>query len=506
MAIDSKRIAKNTIFLYLRMLLLMCISLYTSRVVLDKLGVEDYGLFNVVGGVVGIFSFISGTLSFGVSRYITCELGQNNFKRLKTTFSTSLIANVLIGLLLIIVLDTIGLWFVKNRLMIAPERLSAAIFVYQLSLFTMMLGFIQIPYRAVIIARERMSIYAYVSIFEAIGQLVVCYLISIGPFDKLVNYSIFLAVVQFITTILYVIYCVKQFEETKPCTEFDKTILKDILGFSGWNVAANITEALSSNGIIVIMNLFFAPAVVGAQAFASKIASTLMQFVSNFRIAIDPQIIKLYASGDYQTSKNLTLRSAVYTFDMILCLALPCIFHMETILSIWLVEVPAYTVIFSQWAILQKIPSAIDGTFFTPLVASGKIKKNAIYSLVFKIICLGSLYVILRKGGEVMWVQYVGMFSAVFFSILVKPYLLYKDVNYRTKELVKCVWKCIRVLIPSVFFSSIIYNFVGSETLFSTISSFVLIFLCVFINAVLFMDKNDRDVLFLMVRDKIRRR
>lgn len=501
--VDGKRIAKNTMFLYIRMLLLMLISLYTSRVILDVLGIEDYGLFNVVGGVVGVFSFISGTLSFGVSRYITYELGTNNIKKLKSTFSTSLIANILVGLLLVVLLDTLGLWFFYNKLTISPERLSAAFVVYQISLITMLMGFVQIPYRAVIIAHEKMGVYAYIAIFEAIGLLAICYLIATGPFDKLINYSLFLAVVQFITSFYYIFYCVKRFDETKNLLEFDKTILKDILRFSGWNVSANISEALNINGIVIIMNMFFAPALVGAQAFANKIATTIMLFVSNFRIAIDPQVIKLYAKGDKEASKRLTLRSAVYTFDVILLLALPCIFHMETILDLWLVEVPAYAVIFAQWTVAQKIPSAIDGTFFTPMVASGKIKRNAIYSLIVKTLSLIALYVVFRMGGDVMWVQYIGMFSAIFYSFFVKSYILYKDVEYNATELFGCLWQCTKVLIPSLVIAILIFNLTGEETLWNSLLSFILIAINVLINSLVFMDKADRSSLFSMMKRKL---
>ena len=503
---DNKRIAKNTIFLYIRMLLILGVTLYASRVVLDKLGVEDYGLYNVVGGVVAILSFISGTLSFGTSRFITFELGTGNTEKLKTTFSTSFYANVLIGIILLVALETVGLWFVNNKLVIPPDRFDAALIVYQISLLTMLFNIIQIPYRSAIIAHEEMGVYAYTSIFEAAGKLIACYLIAVGPFDQLVNYALFLALFQIATTLLYMYYCVRHFEETRPSKRFDKTIVKNILGFSGWNMAANMGQTFNIQGIVIIMNMFFMPAVVGAQAIASQIGNGIWQFVGSFRTAIDPQIIKLYAAGDYEGSKKLTLRSAVYTFDLILLLALPCFFLMKFILNLWLVEVPDYCLVFAQWVILQRIPAAIDGTFFTPMVASGRIKRNALFAIASSLGMLGILYVIFKLGGDVMWVQYICLIQSVCFSFIVKPYILYKDVNYGIREMLLCFVECFKVMIPAFAFSYLVYRFVGEDTFLQAGASLILIMAVVCICSFIFMNKTDRQLLITFVQNKLKQR
>jgi len=501
---DNKRIAKNTIFLYIRMLIILIVMLYTSRVILDKLGVEDFGLYNVVGGVVAMLSFISGTLSFGTSRFITYDLGTGNHDKLKTTFCTSLYANLIIGIILFIVLETIGVWFVYNKLVIPDNRLSAALIVYQISLVTMFFNFIQIPYRSGIIAHERMGVYAYVSIFEAFGRLGVCYLLAIGPFDKLVNYALFLAIVQILTTIIYGAYCMHNFAESRLSLRFDTATLKNIIGFSGWNIAANMGETFKMQGIVIILNMFFQPAVVGAQALANQIGGGIMQFVNSFRTAIDPQVIKLYAAGQYDASRRLTLSSTVYTFDLILLLALPCIFMMNTILRIWLVEVPEYAVVFAQWTIMKRIPSAVDGSFFTPMVASGKIKRNSLFALASCLLMILLLWMLFSVGGSVMWVQYLGLIFSIGFSFLVKPYILYKDVNYKIGEMVLCFWNCFKVLVPSVVLSSLFYYTVGEETIWTAALSLVLIILTIVLCSVVFMDSQDRHKLFHFLKMKIR--
>lgn len=500
---DNKRIAKNTIFLYIRMLLVMVATLYASRVALDKLGVDDFGLYNVVFSVVTMLTFISGTLSFGTSRFITFELGAGNNKKLRLTFSTALCANVVIAILLLVALETIGLWFVYNKLVIPAERFSAALIVYQISLVTMFFNFLQIPYRSDIIAHEKMGVYAYVSIFEALGRLAVCYLITIGPFDKLVNYAFFWASVQVVTACLYIFYSVRKFDEAGISMKFNKDILKNILGFSGWNIAANMGETFKLQGILILMNMFFQPVVVGAQALANQIAAGIMQFVGNFRTAIDPQVIKLYAAGDFAESKRLTLSTAVYTFDLILLLALPCLFMMNTILELWLVEVPEYCVIFAQWTVIQRIPCAIDGTFFTPMVASGKIKRNALFSLAFCIAQLVILVVLFRLGAGVMWVQYIGFIAIMLFTFFVKPFILYKDVDYGIKEMVLCFWDCVKVLVPSVVLSWLVYTFIGEMNMWHAMLSFALIMVAVIISSLVFMNVDDRKKLLLFVRSKV---
>ena len=289
---SNKRIAKNTIFLYIRMIFILGVSLYTSRVVLDKLGVDDYGIYNAVAGVVAMLAFLNNTLSTGTSRFLTFDLGRGDASKLKQTFSTAFFTHLILALIVVAVLETIGLWFVENKLVIPPERMHAAKWVYQISILTTFIAITQVPYTSAIIAHENMKVYAYVGVFEAVAKLVIVYLLSISPMDKLVFYAILVAVVQLLVAFGYRVYCVRNYEESRISATFEKSTFKEMLSFSGLGLVANVSYILSSQGLVVLINMFFQPAIVAAQAVGNQISAAMMQFVNNFKTAINPQIIK----------------------------------------------------------------------------------------------------------------------------------------------------------------------------------------------------------------------
>lgn len=503
MSSDNKRIAKNTMYLYIRMFIIMGVTLYTSRVILDKLGVEDYGLYNVVGGVVGMLSFLSGTLSIGTIRFITYELGCGDSIKLHETFSTAFYAHLGLSVILIILFESIGLWFVYNNLVIPEERFNAAIMVYHISVLTLLVSVTQVPYTADIMAHERMGIYAYISIFEAVAKLVICLMLVYSPIDKLVFYAILLAFVQILVALLYRLYCVRKFDESHLSFAFDKTIFKSMMSFSGWNIIANIVETLKLQGIIVLMNMFFLPAVVGAQAFANHMSSTLMQFINNFRTAINPQIIKLYAAGDYEGSRNLTLSTTVYVFDLILLLGLPCILVMPKILDIWLVEVPDYTVVFCQFVIIYNILSTFSAAFYIPMMASGKVKSNSLAGLLIGIGQFVVLYIILRHEGDVMWVQYVNISIAILFGFIVKPWILVKEVGYGIAEIFRCFWVCFKITVLSLVPPCAFLLLCGNEGLLNNIILFMVTLCSVTVVAILFMESSVKKKLASFVLQKL---
>lgn len=456
---DNKRIAKNTMFLYFRMILIMGVTLYTSRVVLDKLGVDDYGLYQVVGGIVGMLSFINGTLSIGTMRYVTYELGRQDENRLHITFNTAFYTHFALALLLALFLETAGLWYVYNKMVVPDGRINAAVIAYHISILTSIVSITQVPYTSLIMAHERMGIYAYISIFEALAKLLVVYLLSISNYDRLVVYAILIAIVQIVVALLYRLYCRRHFVESKLQLIFDKGIFRSMMGFSGWNIMANLSETLNLQGIIVLINLFFAPYVVAAQAIANQVSGTMMQFVNNFRTAINPQIIKLYASGDKEESKKLTLETTVYCFDLILMIGLPAIVVMEKLMSIWLIEVPPYAVVFTQWIIVRQIVSTFSTSFYIPMMAANKMKVNSLAAVISGIGAFLLLYFLFKIGLGPMWIQYVGLLCALMFSVIIKPYVLYRDINYTFKEMLLCYWTCCKVTLISLLavFPAIFY-------------------------------------------------
>lgn len=502
---DSKRIAKNTGFLYIRMFIIMAVQLYTSRVVLDKLGADDYGLYNVVGGVVGLLSFLTGTLSIGTSRFITYELGAGDAKKLKSTFVTSFYTHLALSGIIVILLETIGLWFFYNHLVIPSDRLDAAFWVYQISIFTAIVAITQVPYTSAIMAHEKMDIYAYLSIFEAGAKLLVVYLLVIAPYDKMLFYAILIAIVQIVLASFYRFFCVSKFQECRLNFSFDKSIFKKLMGFSGWNITANIAEVLKAQGVIVLINMFFQPAIVAAQAIGNQITNAMMQFINNIRTAVNPQIIKLYASGDYEGSKRLTLKSSLYVFDLLLLLGLPFILLMEPILNLWLKEVPPYTVVFAQCIVASQIIGNFSASFYTPMLAANKIKKNSIAAVIFSFSNFIILYLIFKLGGDVMWVQYIYILNSILWSYLIKPFILYKDINYNISEMGKCIVCTFKVGLLSCIIAIPTRIFLNNSII-ECILLFMITIVAVIISSYIFMYKEDRQKATSFIYNKIKQR
>ena len=501
---DNKRIAKNTGFLYIRMFILMAVQLYTSRVVLDKLGADDYGLYNVVGGVVGLLSFLTGTLSIGTSRFITYELGAGDAKKLKSTFVTSFYTHLALSCIIVILLETIGLWFFYNHLVIPNERLDAAFGVYQISILTTIVAITQVPYTSAIMAHEKMDIYAYLSIFEAVAKLLVVYLLAIAPYDKMLFYAVLIAIVQILLASFYRFFCVSKFQECRLNFSFDKSIFKKLMGFSGWNITANIAEVLKAQGVIVLINMFFQPAIVAAQAIGNQITNAMMQFINNIRTAVNPQIIKLYASGDYEGSKRLTLKSSLYVFDLLLLLGLPFILLMEPILNLWLKEVPPYTIVFAQCIVASQIIGNFSASFYIPMMAANKIKKNSIAAVIFSFSNFIILYLIFKLGGDVMWVQYVYIFNSALWSYFIKPYILYKDIDYKIAEMVNCILFTFKVGLLSCLIA-IPARLLLNNSIIECVLLFMITIVAVIISSYIFMYKEDRQKAIAFLLNKLKK-
>lgn len=360
----------------------------------------------------------------------------------------------------------------------------------------------QIPYTATIMAHERMGIYAFISIFEAFGKLGICYLLSWGNIDKLILYSLLLAFVQFFVAICYRVYCITKFPESKICLSFDKSILKNLLSFSGWNIMANMSNTLGIQGVLLLINLFFTSTVAAAQSVAGQVSNAMMLFVNNFRMAINPQIIKLYAVKDYEGSKKLTLDSTVYCFDLILMLGLPAIIIMDKLMHIWLVEVPDYAIAFTQWIIIRQIISTFSASFYTPMIAANKMKINSIASVILGFGEFAIIYAFLKIGFGPMWIQYLGVISAIGFSMIVKPYVLIKQINYSLKEIGICYWICLKVLLLSGVISLALCYFLD-DSLMQTLLKAVISGLSVVIASYAFLGKSTRIKLNSFIKSKI---
>lgn len=377
-SVNNKRIAKNTFVLYLRTMFVMVVSLYTSRVILQVLGVEDYGVYQVVGGLVSMFSIISTSLSGAVSRFITFEIGRGRKDRLERIFATSLLIQIGLCVVVVLAVEIIGLWFLHNEMQIPEGRMEAAQWVLHCSVVSFCLGLLSVPYNACIIAHEHMKTFAYVSIVETILKLGVVYLIAVSPVDSLILFAVLLVVLSALIRLIYSIYCHKHFEESRAKIVFDKEILKEMLGFSGWSFFNNTSFILNNQGVSMLMNVFFGVTVNAARGIAIQVESAVLQFVNNFTTALNPQITKSYANGDLDNMYKLVCRGAKFSFFSMLILSLPIILEANQILSLWLTKVPEHTVIFVQLSMIMGMCDCIGTTGYTACMATGKLRR---YSL-----------------------------------------------------------------------------------------------------------------------------
>lgn len=504
MAIDSKRIAKNTLYMYIRLAIVMAVSLFTARVVLDKLGAVDYGIFNAVAGVVGLLSFLNNTLAKGTSRFLTFSLGKGDIKQLLETFSTAFLSHLVLAFTIIIVLEIIGIWFVSNKLIIPDDRMNAALWCFHLSLIPTFFGIIMVPFSASIIAHEDMGVYAYLGLFEAGAKLGIVYLLTITDIDKLVFYSCLYAVVQLLLFMFYLIFCRKKYVESKGPLVFNTRIFKKMISFSGWNLITHFAMMIRVQGTNILISMFFNPIIVAAQSIANQVTTTLMNFVYNFTTALNPQIIKSYATGNYEESKKLTLESTIFVFDLVLLLCLPFCFTIDTILNIWLIEVPDYTTIFCRFILISQILDVFNITFYTPMMASGKLKTNSLWALIIEVVKFIVVFVLFKAGLDVLWLQYLLVATTVIWAFFIKPSILCKEIGYGLRELFDCYWACAKVFVSSVVLSFLFY-FILNDGIANQIILFVSIVLIVCANSFVFMKKSLKRRLMFYVLNKIKR-
>ena len=424
---NNKRIAKNTLLLYVRMLFTMAVSLFTSRVILNTLGVEDYGINNVVGGIVTMFSVLSGSLSSSISRFITFELGKGNIERLKTIFSTGVNIQLGMSVLIIIIAEAVGIWFLNAKMNIPADRMVAANWVFQCAILTFVLNLLSVPYNAAIIAHEKMSAFAYISVVEVSLKLIIVYMLMISPFDRLETYAVLLLLVGAVIRFIYGYYCKRHFEECTYHFVFDKPVLKEMTGFAGWNFLGNGAYMLNTQGVNILMNLYFGVAVNAARGIATQVDAALKQFVNNFTTAVNPQITKSYAQGDLDYMHKLVCRSAKFSAFLMMFFAVPIILETNTILTIWLKTVPDYAVIFLQWIIISSfMDTVLANSLVTSMFATGKIKRYQIIVTTVGCLVFPLSWIAFKLGFEPQ-VGYILYFFIYTILLFVRLYLL-KDM------------------------------------------------------------------------------
>lgn len=450
---NNKRIAKNTLLLYIRMLFIMAVQLYTSRIILNTLGVSDYGIYNVVGGVVTMLGFLNGTMSAATQRFITFELGCGNYSRLQTVFSTTLQIHTLISAIVVLFAETIGLWFLNYKMQIPVDRQEAAFWVYQCSILASVITIMSVPYNSAIIAHEKMSAFAYISILEVILKLIIVYLLALSPIDKLILYATLILLVQLLIRLCYSYYCNKHFPESKYKHHFNKQLFREMTSFAGWNLVPNIVSVLNTQGINILLNLFFGPTVNAARGIAVQVQNAMYQFSANFQMAINPQIVKSYAAGEYERTQQLMYRSARFSFYLLFMIALPVMLETNFILTLWLKIVPEHTVVFLQ----IMMGCILLYTFSSPMCevayATGNIKRLNITCSIIVLLALPVSWVALKLGAPAYWAfLFILIFEII--SQIARMYILRTLTQFSIRDFAKKVYfpaflvACISTILP----------------------------------------------------------
>ena len=503
---DNKRIAKNTMFLYFRMFLIMGVALYTSRIVLETLGVEDFGLYNVVGGIVTMFSFINGSLGSATSRYITFELGKKNYIRLNQIFNVALAVHIFIALIIILLAETVGLWFFYEKMVIPENRLSAAFWVYQISILTSFFSMTQVPYNAVIIARENMKVYAYVGIVEVLAKLLIVCMIKVSPIDKLVYYALLLFLLQLGILLYYRYFCTKRYPEShlKMCK--DRTLFKSIFTYGASDMIGSISVMAQGQGLNLLLNVYFGPAVNAARAIAYQVQGAVTQFSNNFMTAVRPQIIKSYAEGKTEDMWRLVIQSSCFSYYLMWMICFPLMLEADTILKLWLGKYPDHSVSFLKLVLILCLIQTIKTPRTTIFHAMAKV--FFVNITVGSVLCLAFplAYFFLEMGGNpesVFWAANISMVTSELVSVFVlKRFIDYSIIKY----LYSVHGRCILVSFVSLVIPFLIYDkymdacfarFVLT-CIFTTIS---VALTCLYIG----MDRSMRQKLYSIVKKRISR-
>lgn len=493
--------------LYFRMLIIMVVSLYTSRVVLQVLGVEDFGIYNVVGGIVAMMGLLNSAMASSIQRYFSFELGKNDIKQLSKTFSTSLLIYIILCGIFLVLAETVGLWFLNNKLLIPEERMTAANWVYQFSVLSVINTLLVNPYNASIIAHERMSIYAYVSIVEVALKLLIVYLVSWAGYDRLIMYGLLYMASSLAITMIYRIYCVRNFEECRFKRVDDKGLFWQLVRYSGWNLFGASAGLVKGQGLNILLNMFFNPAVNAARGIAYQVNGQIMQFSSNFYTAVRPQITKYYAMGDLRNMTLLAFRSSKLSYYLVLILSLPVIMEAPMIISLWLGQLPEYVVPFIRVIIIISAIDAMANPLMTIAHATGRI---ALYQFL-----IGTLTMLNIPISYCVLLYYSNPIVVFFISLVISTICLFARL-WIVKRLVPAfpvrsylydvILKAFVVTVCAAVIPMIIINFCDSS-LFLSLVDIVVCFLSTVAFAFAFgLNKDERTAVQEMVIKKIKKK
>lgn len=457
---NNKRIAKNTIALYFRTFITMIVGLYTGRIMLHALGVEGYGINSVIGGIVAMSSLITSTMSAAISRYITYALGKGDNKRLKTMFSTSINAQIVIAVIVAIVLEIAGVWFLNNEANIPEGRMEAANWVLQCSIVTLMISLISSPFNALIIAHERMTIYAYMSIVDVTLKLTICFAIMAFEGERLILLAILQIIVTLGMQIFYGWYCGRNFEAARySLKSFDKSLMKELTVFSGWNLMNNGAYVFATQGVNMLVNVFFGVVYNASRSIAMTVNGAVQGFVGNFSIAFSPQITKSYAAGDTSYAVHLANQGTKFTWLMMYIFIVPVCMEADTLLQLWLGEVPLLAPLFLRFAMFESLTVSSGQNLFKLIQADGHVKNYTVHAAVIAGLVFPLAWLAFYVGAPV-WSAYLIFIVDFLVLNLVRFYNLKKLMLFSVRQhLRECVIPCIIVSITSFVLPVIISQF-----------------------------------------------
>ncbi|WP_228255940.1 oligosaccharide flippase family protein [Malaciobacter pacificus] len=491
-------------FLYFRMIIIMAVGFYTVRVVLDILGVTDFGLYNLVASFVLLMAVLNNTLTGGTQRFLTFEIGKGDLVKLKQTFSTAVMIHIALALLILLLGETIGLWLLYEKISIPADRFDAAFWVYQFAIFSIMVTVMQVPYHALIIAHERMHIFAYVSIVEAILKLFVVYLLLVISFDKLIIYGILMFLVSLTIALYYRIYVLKNYEESHFTLMFDKHIIKSMMQFSGWNLFGTLGAMLSNHGVSILLNLYFGPVANAAHAISMQVSNGLNQFVNSFQTAITPQITKLYASNKINELNNFLYQNTKYAFLLLWIMVLPIILKLDYVLSVWLTQIPENTIIFTKLLMIYGLMYSFIRPMVMAIQATGKVKGIQISAGVLLILVLPISWVLLENDFPI-YSPFIVMLCMWIFHILLEIFFLKRLIGFSLISFLKISFAPLIIIISISllslnYLSNLIDNNIYQLLLFFVVSIFVNFILIYFIG----IDLQTRKKLKIIFKNKFK--
>jgi O-antigen/teichoic acid export membrane protein len=503
---NTKRVAKNTLLLYVRMFIAMLIGLYTSRVILNALGVVDYGIYNVVGGLVAMFNMVSNALTSGVSRFTQIELGHGDRDKLKKVFSTSMWIMIFLSVIILVLTETIGLWFLNYKMVIPHERIFAANIVYQGSIFSFIIGLFTVPYNSIIIAHERMSAFAAFGILQVLLNLGNVLFVAYAPisFDKLIVYALLSVSIEILMRYIYYLFCKRHFEESRFTWIFDKPCWKEMSSFSIWIFIGSVALTLKDQGVNLILNLFYGPILNAARSIAITVSNSVNQFCGNFMTAVNPQIMKSYASNDLSYMHSLIERGARFSFYILLIIAIPFFFETDFILTLWLKHYPDHTIWFVRLVLLCSMTDVLSNTLTTAQNANGNMRNYQIVTGITVLLNFPFSYLLLRLGMAPEFTIIVAIFLS-FVSMVERLYFVNTSAHLQISSYLKNVLlNIIFVTVLSLCIPVLIYYLMQDGFIRFFVLSLASIISTIFVVFNVGCTKNERNFLLNAVTNKVR--